>query len=112
MLRPWPYQRRSGLQLIEETGLVLMYFKNIEVFPNPTSDKVRITYDKLFSASLELRLIDMSGHQLFRKEIAQGSFREEVIDVSDYDTGVYMLNIVDTRQSNQSVQSYRLIVER
>ena len=100
------------LSLIEETGFLLKYFKNIEIFPNPASNEVKITYDRLFSFSVEVRLIDMSGQLVLSKGIAAGNFKEITIDVSRFKDGIYLLNIVDTSLEDMSIQGYRLIVER
>ena len=61
----------------------------ISIYPNPTEDLLTITSESTFINSLHL--IDPLGRLVLQKE---GLVREEVIDVSDYPTGVYLLRLV------------------
>ena len=70
------------LNLIEETGFYRKYFKNLEVYPNPSNDYVRVRYDQLNSATLEVRLLDMIGSQVQSKRIEKGEYRELELDVA------------------------------
>ncbi len=99
------------LELIEETGFYRNYFKNLEVYPNPANDYLTIAYEKLNSASLEVRLIDLTGQTVQTQKIQDGALRELSIDVSKVERGVYLLNVIDINEANLPVATYRVILD-
>ena len=99
------------LELIEETGFYRKYFKNLEVYPNPANDYVRVRYEQLNSATVEVRLIDMIGRQVHSKRIEKGEHRELEIDVAKLKPGIYLMNIVDTDSHDLTIANYRLVIE-
>ena len=98
------------LTLIEETGIYLKYFRNLEVYPNPTSDFVTITYEKLFTEGLDLQLLDIGGNVIRRIALDAGQRKSYELDVSQLQGGVYILNFVHREEANVSVVSYRIVV--
>ncbi len=71
--------------------------KNISVYPNPTSDFIRINTNNLVIKNIEI--LDLNGKILFNQNTAQS------IDISDLEAGVYILKI----KTNQSVYCQKII---
>ena len=63
--------------------------KDINIFPNPTSDKFNIIISKAFQKNAVMKLYSSIGHLIFGKALV------EEVDVGDLPKGVYFL-VVDT----------------
>ncbi len=76
------------------------------VYPNPVNDKFTIIATASTTGT-KLVLTNTSGVQVLNKTISSvGSF-EEVIDVNDLESGIYLLSVV----SGYSVETHKIIVE-
>lgn len=92
-------------------GLIFDYFKDLKVYPNPTSDVLKISYRHLRDKDVAAQLVDLSGKVLWSKDVRNGYDGYEEIDVSQYKEGIYLLRIFDKKDSRKHVASYRIIVE-
>ncbi|MEL6393859.1 MAG: hypothetical protein AAFR97_14015, partial [Bacteroidota bacterium] len=68
-------------------GLILTYFKDLEVYPNPSTDKVKVRYRHLKSANVTAELVDLTGKKKWSQDLRNGYDGELTIDVSDYTEG-------------------------
>ncbi|SNS48843.1 Repeat domain-containing protein [Ekhidna lutea] len=104
----------DGVQVSIERvlGLILEYFKNLQVYPNPTADVIKMQYRHLKDKDVAAQLVDLSGNVLWTKDIRSGYEGYEEIDVSAYREGIYMLHIYDKEDRNGHVVSYRIIVRK
>lgn len=93
-------------------GLIFEYFKNLEVYPNPTTDVLKMSYRHLTNKALAAQLVDLSGNVLWSKDVRTGYDGYEEIDVSNFREGIYLLNIYDKEDSKGTVVSYRVIIRR
>ncbi|WP_420317120.1 Ig-like domain-containing protein [Ekhidna sp.] len=91
-------------------GLILSYFKNLKVYPNPADDVVKIQYRHLKSKDVSAQLVDLSGNIMWSNEIQSGFDGYQEIDVSNLSEGIYMLHIYDHSDAKGTVVSYRIIV--
>ncbi len=72
---------------------------NIEVFPNPVSDILKIKLSHSLDKSLKLELIDINGEVVSKQQLAAHN-QEKQLDVSMLQSGVYILKL-----SNQFEQA-------
>jgi hypothetical protein len=76
--------------------------KQIEVFPNPTSQTIQIKgIDNLFNKA-NYKLTDLNG-----KTIKQGKLKSETIDISELPKGIYILSL----QTNEVVLTEKIVIE-
>ncbi len=68
---------------------------DIQIFPNPASDVVSITYDLVESSNISIDIYDVRGRMV--KEISNGNQnagRQRLdLDVSNFDSGIYLIQI-------------------
>ena len=57
-------------------------------------------------------MVNLSGTELWSKDIRSGYDGYEEIDVSDYEEGIYLLYIYDKDNRNKNVVSYRIMVRK
>lgn len=81
---------------VEET---ILPFVEVKVFPNPTSEFVRIAFEDPLEVKIDLFLLDLQGKLLLRDFIETAS-SEKIIDMRSYDSGVYLLRLVQGKLSN------------
>lgn len=71
---------------------------NIQVYPNPVKDNAHIVVENTtahYNKNLTLQLIDLSGKTVHQESIQlKGQLPQFTIDVSDYETGVYIINTI------------------
>ncbi len=92
-------------------GLILTYFKDLKVYPNPTTDLVKIKYRHLKAEHVRAQIVDIAGNEITSLDIKNGFDGYHEIDVSSYSEGIYLLHIYDTEDPEGSVVSYRIIVK-
>ncbi len=100
-----------SVELLKETGFRRKYFDELSVYPNPANDYLRVTYERLKHADLDIRLIDLTGKRVWSITINDERFGDLEFDTSDLDAGVYVLNIVNPRKADISVAHYRILIE-
>ncbi|WP_425389777.1 Ig-like domain-containing protein [Ekhidna sp.] len=93
-------------------GLILSYFKDLEVYPNPTKDIVRVRYRHLKAKNVSAQLIDMSGQIMWSSEVQSGFDGSLEINMSEYSKGVYVLHLYDESDPEGTVVSYRILLDK
>ena len=66
-------------------------FKNLDYFPNPTSDKVRIHSEEFTGNDVSLEVFTSDGKGLFGREFKAG--QEVEIDLRNYPAGFYNIRV-------------------
>lgn len=90
---------------IAELGLV----NDVSVYPNPSSDKIQISFQDLRGTSTEFVLMDLAGRVVNSSSIkTQFGDNTHTMNVAGLESGVYVLNIV---QNNQTMNFQKVIVE-
>lgn len=79
----------SSCYLVDQTAISELTANNLLVFPNPTSDKVSVTWDGNISY---IEITDVRGRLLNHVEVS--NLNETKLDVAVYSSGVYLLHIV------------------
>ncbi|MEM6644601.1 MAG: T9SS type A sorting domain-containing protein, partial [Bacteroidota bacterium] len=64
----------------------------------------------LKAQNVAARLLDLSGNELWSKDIRSGYDGHEEIDVSGYNQGIYILQVFDKDKRDANVISYRILV--
>ena len=93
----------SGFVGIEEKN---NSFEEIDLFPNPATNKIFIRLNEDYSAKKEVFITDLLGHRILEK--TETLFNNELLelDVSSISSGTYIVNI----QSSNSIISKRIII--
>jgi len=71
---------------VEESGI----FSNLIVYPNPTSDFIKISFNSYFDAEIKIELINTLGEVVYHKP---SSTIDQSIDVSTLAEGCYVLRV-------------------
>ncbi|WP_258099658.1 leucine-rich repeat domain-containing protein [Marinoscillum pacificum] len=95
---------------VEELGFFKKQFEGLKVYPNPADEMLSLAYDRLNSESVEVQLMDLSGHVLMTKEVSQSVNEAIDFDVSDLVNGIYLLHFKDYSGQNRSKLSYKVII--
>lgn len=96
---------------IDRLGFYRKYFKDLKIYPNPADHEVYISYSKLMSSSVIVRLIDLQGNVMREQLIEKGFDKELEFDVSSISGGVYILNFIDTSLGAEMITSYKVFVK-
>ena len=64
-------------------------YNSFNIYPNPAKDLIHIDISQLKQDDLQVRIIDLSGKELFTKSIDNN----EVINISDFQKGLYFVQI-------------------
>lgn len=65
---------------------------NVSIYPNPTKGVVNITLPQFLEQNAKLTLFDIQGRNILSKNVSQ---TEEVLNIENLQSGVYLLNIVN-----------------
>ena len=77
--------------------------KRAGIYPNPAGDKVFVSIDRELTGYI-LEIVDINGNILFSEVLANN---ESYIDLSTYQTGVYLFNIKDS--AGKISESYKIV---
>ncbi|WP_420317393.1 BspA family leucine-rich repeat surface protein [Ekhidna sp.] len=91
-------------------GVILEYFKNLQIFPNPSRDYLNIKYRHLKSGDVTAQLVDLAGNTMWSTDLRDGFDGDLKIEVSNYDEGIYILRFYDRESPKENVVSFRVIV--
>lgn len=69
----------------------------IQIYPNPTSDLFTISLPEFDGSDVDIHIYDIGGKLLFNKQISN-SQSNQLIDISDFSNGIYMVSIVENGQ--------------
>lgn len=99
------------ITIVRILGVILDYFKNLEVYPNPTTDWLKVSYRHLKSSNVRAEIVDLSGKNKWSMDLKNGFDGSIDIDVSDYQEGAYILRFYDRENAAENVVSYRIIIQ-
>ena len=99
------------VEKIERLGFYRKYFKDLNVYPNPADNYLRISYGKLMSSNVTVRLIDLNGNVIKEQQIEKGDDKELDFDVSEITNGIYLINFVDTSLGSERITSFKVFVK-
>lgn len=74
-------------------------FIDVTIYPNPTSEMVRVGFSEPIEQEIDLFLFDGQGKLVYRDVIEVGVF-EEVVDMQQYSVGLYMMRLVQGNLAN------------
>lgn len=97
------HQPRYVITALDEISETL---GNINVFPNPTSDKVHMdmAFDKI--RSVQVGLTDLNGKLLFKKKYV-GQNMNESVSFGNLPNGSYIMNFI--LEDNNSKQTFKIL---
>jgi hypothetical protein len=98
------------VEVVEELGFVREYFKDLNVYPNPANDEIRITYAKLNSTDVSYQLMDLSGQMMVEGEVEKGQSQETRLETSGVQDGLYLLRFYDRKQNGKHLITYKVII--
>ena len=100
------------VELVEELGVVLEYFKNLKIYPNPASTHLKIKYRHLRVREVTAQLVNMSGRVIWEQELKEGYDGDLTIDVSNYHDGIYFLRCFDKKRASKTVLTYKVYIKK
>ncbi|MBX7243244.1 MAG: T9SS type A sorting domain-containing protein, partial [Bacteroidia bacterium] len=70
--------------------------ETLNIYPNPSSDKINITLNNSHSTQVMLNISDMTGRNIIRQSfsVTDGNLNE-ILDISTLPSGVYYVTITD-----------------
>lgn len=71
--------------------------RSLVVFPNPAKDELHIVLDNTFVGRIEIEMVDMQGSIRYSSELEVTDNNELVIDVAEYNQGLYLVRIISER---------------
>jgi len=92
-------------------GVILTYFKDLSVYPNPADEEIKIRYRHLKSENVVAELVDLSGKLRWNQALRNGYDGALEIDVRNLTEGIYILRFYDETSRNENVVSYRIVVK-
>lgn len=95
---------------IDRVGFYRRYFKDLVIYPNPADQYIRINYSKLMKSSVVIQLVDIEGRLMQELPIPVGSHQELLLDVSELNKGIYMLNFIDLEEGSSNIISYKVYI--
>jgi hypothetical protein len=74
----------------------------IGVYPNPSDGKINIEWLDGFSGIIEIKIYGIAGMEVFSKQFPGGTNENPVIDASDLESGLYILEISNGENSSRT----------
>jgi Leucine-rich repeat (LRR) protein len=99
------------VEVVEELGWVIDYFKELNVFPNPADDKLSITYQKLNNKNVMYQLTNLSGQVVREGEMVKGHRQAVEIDTEEVENGLYILRFYDKTDVSKHLASYKVYIQ-
>lgn len=81
---------------------------DFKAFPNPTSDKINITFETTQNTDITFNLVNAIGQTIQTKTINSNQ-KQLIFDVSELPTGIYFLN---AKTDKGSIETQKIIIER
>ncbi len=75
--------------IIEEEGF------HLNIFPNPTQDKIELVIESQLSTDFFIELYDLKGSKILDKLVFKDGSRQSEIDLSAFENGFYILVLND-----------------
>ena len=106
------FATEDGVEISIEAvlGIILEYFKDLQIYPNPSREYLNIRYRHLKSGDVTAQLVDLAGNTKWSHDLRNGFEGELKVDVSDYEEGIYILRFYDRESPKDNVVSFRIIV--
>ena len=98
------------MEKINELGFYRKYFKDLNVYPNPSDEVMHVSYAKMLAKGVVMRLVDLKGNVVLEQAVERGYDMALDLDVREIPAGVYLLNFVDTLDRKRSVVTYRVVI--
>ena len=78
------------------TDVVVENLTKLNIYPNPTSDRINIEFIAVSSSDYTIRILSSNGSEIFKDIISNysGDYKNS-IDLSTYSKGAYLIEIVD-----------------
>ncbi|WP_436514338.1 LamG-like jellyroll fold domain-containing protein [Ekhidna sp. To15] len=107
------FATEDGVEVTIEAvlGVILEYFKDLEIYPNPSSEYLNIRYRHLKSNDVVAQLVDLAGNTMWSEDLRNGFDGQLRIDVADFEEGIYILRFYDRESPQDNVVSFRVIVK-
>ena len=107
------FASEDGIEVTIEAvlGVILEYFKNLEIYPNPSREFLNIRYRHLKSKDVTAQLMDLSGNTKWSQDLRNGFDGQLSIDVTNFEEGVYILRFFDREDPQGNVVSFHVIVK-
>lgn len=107
-----PQEDGFTLNIVSETSLGVNEFNvgisKMELFPNPTTNEIRLNFDLKKNEFLTFSIYDYSGRIVVRwnRNLLSG-LHEELIDLSDYTPGMYLLEL--TTKDSRLTKNFQVV---
>ncbi|MEQ9426331.1 MAG: T9SS type A sorting domain-containing protein [Cyclobacteriaceae bacterium] len=101
-----------ALEVIEETGIAQEYFIDYKLYPNPATNLINLDYERNNAANIKMQILDMMGKEVRYMELHNASRDQLLIDVSDLQNGMYILNFMDSNHNNRIILGARLMISK
>ncbi|MFW6275932.1 MAG: T9SS type A sorting domain-containing protein [bacterium] len=67
----------------------------VNIYPNPVSDQLSITFPEIPEKEISIKLVDITGRVAYTSTLRDK--REFTIDLRDFSKGLYILNFFDEK---------------
>lgn len=98
------------VELIKELGVIFKYFKNLQVYPNPSNEVLNISYRHLTTDAVRVELVNLTGSVLMQQDLQRGYDRDLTLDVTEYKEGIYLLRFFDKSSREKNMLTYRIVI--
>lgn len=102
------FASEEGISIELVLGLTSEFFTNFKIYPNPTSDMITISYDKIISENTQMEIVNAEGKTIHSTMVKKGEDQREIVDVSDYPAGQYFIRFTN-ESNNDHPLVYRFI---
>ena len=81
--------------IYNNTGILLAAINELQIFPNPTNDKMNVILPENESSRI-VQILDLNGKQIINQNLTGNQI---IINVSGISSGTYLLKVVTNRQT-------------
>ncbi len=100
----------DGIVVENVLGIKSDYFKDLNVYPVPARDEVTISYHRLLTEGVQIRLTDLNGKTMITRGLETGVNKTMKLDVRDLKGGVYLLQVFNDKEG--TLAKYKIIVNK
>jgi hypothetical protein len=77
----------AGIGLEEESLF------NVELYPNPSTGVVNLTWQQTQNEDVQIEVLDITGRVLFQNNVAKSAASKTTIDLSAFPSGIYLVKL-------------------
>lgn len=99
----------GGVSVELVLGITKQFFTNFSIYPNPTSNVMNISYDKILSDKIQMEIVNMEGKIFHTGELTRGENQDIQLDISSYPPGQYLITFIDEKKGEDGKLVFRLI---